>query len=272
MSDSDKTKETHQETHFGFKDVSWDQKQGLVNQVFDSVAENYDLMNDLMSGGLHRLWKRFVIDMAKAKPGDQILDLAGGTGDLAQAFIPQILNSNSKNHKNINHKNGQVVLADINFHMLSEGQKRLDSKGLFQGISLCQLNAESLPFPDAYFDLITMGFGLRNVRDKDLALKEICRVLKPTGKVFILEFSKPTQPLFSKIYDFYSFKILPKIGKLIAKDEDSYRYLAESIRKHPDQVQLQNKMLEAGFSQVDFHNLTGGIVAVHVGQKIGSNS
>jgi len=266
--DSDNSK-----THFGFKDVSWDQKQGLVNQVFDSVAENYDLMNDLMSGGLHRLWKRFVIDMAKAKPGDQILDLAGGTGDLAQAFIPQILNPNlNSNSDPKKTKSGQVVLADINFHMLAEGQKRLDSKGLFQGISLCQLNAESLPFPDQYFDLITMGFGLRNVRDKDQALKEICRVLKPTGKVFILEFSKPTQPLFSKIYDFYSFKILPKIGKLIAKDEDSYRYLAESIRKHPDQVQLQTKMLEAGFAQVDFHNLTGGIVAVHVGQKLGKNS
>jgi len=257
--DSENSKK--KETHFGFKDVAWEQKQGLVNQVFDSVAKNYDLMNDLMSGGLHRLWKRFVIDLAQAKPGDQILDLAGGTGDLAQAFLPQIINPNHSN------KTGQVVLADINIHMLKEGQKRLDTKGLFQNISLCQLNAESLPFPDDYFDVITMGFGLRNVRDKNLALQELCRVLKPTGKVFILEFSKPTQPIFSKIYDFYSFKILPKIGKLVAKDENSYQYLAESIRKHPDQIQLKNHMLEAGFCQVNFHNLTGGIVAVHVGEK-----
>lgn len=265
MSDSNKTKETH----FGFKAVDWDQKQGLVNQVFDSVAQNYDLMNDLMSGGLHRLWKRFVVDLAQAQPGDQILDLAGGTGDLAQAFLPQITHRNNSD-KNL--KTGQIVLADINIHMLQEGQKRLDAKGYFQNISLCQLNAESLPFPDDYFDVITMGFGLRNVRDKDLALREICRVLKPTGKVFILEFSKPTQPVFSKIYDFYSFKILPKIGKLIAKDEDSYQYLAESIRKHPDQITLKNQMLSAGFCQANFHNLTGGIVAVHVGEKLGKKS
>ncbi len=242
-------------THFGFQEVAWDKKQNLVNEVFDSVASRYDLMNDLMSGGLHRLWKKFVIDLASVKTGDYVLDLAGGTGDLTRAFIPHV------------GKDGFVLLADINFHMLSEGQKRLDSKGYFQSVDLCQLNAESLPFPDHTFDLVTIGFGLRNVRDKDQALREIYRILKPKGRCFVLEFSKPTHPGFSKIYDFYSFKILPKIGKFIAKDEESYQYLAESIRKHPDQITLQTMMCQAGFPKVTFHNLTGGIVAVHIGEK-----
>lgn len=244
-------------THFGFEEVSWHQKQSRVNQVFDSVASRYDLMNDLMSGGLHRLWKKFALDLSGVKPGDYVLDLAGGTGDLTQAFIPKV------------GPTGFVLLADINHHMLTEGRKRLDAKGYFQSVDLCELNAESLPFPDNHFDLITIGFGLRNVRDKEKALREICRVLKPTGKCLVLEFSKPTHEGFSKLYDFYSFKILPKIGKWVAKDEESYRYLAESIRKHPDQKTLQTMMLQAGFSKVNFHNLTGGIVAVHVGEKLG---
>lgn len=244
-----------EKTHFGYQDVSWDKKQGLVNEVFDSVAGNYDLMNDLMSAGMHRLWKRFVVDMAAVRRGYKILDLAGGTGDLTQAFAKQVGDD------------GRVVLADINPHMLAEGQKRVDAKGLFNRVDICQLNAESLPFPDNHFDRMTIGFGLRNVRDKQKALGEMHRVLKPGGFMMVLEFSKPTTKPLAKIYDLYSFSLLPKIGKVVAKDEDSYRYLAESIRKHPDQETLKNMMLEAGCSSVDYHNLTGGIVAVHRGFK-----
>lgn len=243
------------QTHFGYKDVSWDEKQGLVNEVFDSVAGKYDIMNDLMSAGLHRLWKRFVIDMASTRPGHRVLDLAGGTGDLTQAFARQVGDE------------GKVILADINREMLLEGQKRLDAKGIFGRVEVCELNAESLPFPDNHFDTITIGFGLRNVRDKDAALREMHRVLKPGGQCMVLEFSKPVHKPLAKIYDLYSFTLLPKIGKLVANDEASYRYLAESIRKHPDQEKLQSMMLDAGFSKVDVHNLTGGIVAVHRGEK-----
>lgn len=242
-------------THFGYKDVDWDQKQGLVNEVFDSVASKYDIMNDLMSGGLHRLWKRFVVDMASVRPGHKVLDLAGGTGDLTQAFAKQVGDE------------GKVVLADINPHMLKEGQRRLDAKGIFGRVGICELNAESLPFSDNTFDCMTIGFGLRNVRDKDAALKEMCRVLKPGGKCFVLEFSKPIFKPLAKIYDLYSFSLLPKVGKVVAKDEASYRYLAESIRKHPDQETLRQMMLDAGFGTVDVHNLTGGIVAVHKAVK-----
>lgn len=242
-------------THFGFKDVSWKEKQGLVNEVFDSVAVKYDLMNDIMSGGMHRLWKRFVVDMASVRPGFKILDLAGGTGDLTHAFAKQVGDD------------GRVVLADINPHMLAEGQKRVDAKGLFNRVDICQLNAEKLPFPDNTFDRITIGFGLRNVRDKQAALEEMHRILKPGGFMMVLEFSKPTTKPLAKLYDFYSFKLLPKMGKVVAKDEESYLYLAESIRKHPDQETLKSMMLAAGCEKVDYHNLTGGIVAVHRGFK-----
>lgn len=252
----EKGKATLKETHFGYKDVSWDKKQGMVNEVFDSVASKYDIMNDLMSAGMHRLWKRFVVDMASVRPGHKVLDLAGGTGDLTQAFAKQVGNE------------GKVILADINREMLAEGQRRLDAKGIFKRVEICELNAESLPFPDNTFDCMTIGFGLRNVRDKDAALKEMNRILKPGGKCFVLEFSKPVIKPLAKIYDIYSFSLLPKIGKLVANDEDSYRYLAESIRKHPDQETLKQMMLDAGFGTVNVHNLTGGIVAVHYGVKV----
>ena len=242
-------------THFGFKTVAETENEHLVADVFHSVAEKYDLMNDLMSFGIHRLWKRFTIDCAGVRPGQKILDLAGGTGDLTAKFSRLVGDS------------GEVVLADINDSMLRVGREKLRNKGLVNNIRYVQANAEALPFPDNYFDLITIGFGLRNVTHKDQALASMYRALKPGGRLLVLEFSKPTNVVMSKLYDFYSFKVLPKMGQLVAKDSDSYQYLAESIRMHPDQETLKAMMETVGFEQVTYHNLTQGVVALHRGFK-----
>jgi demethylmenaquinone methyltransferase/2-methoxy-6-polyprenyl-1,4-benzoquinol methylase len=242
-------------THFGFKDVPVEEKAGKVAEVFHSVADKYDVMNDLMSFGIHRLWKRYTIEMSGVRKGHRVLDIAGGTGDLAAKFSKIVGDS------------GEVVLSDINASMLGVGRSRMIDKGLLSNIDYVQANAECLPFPDNYFDCITIAFGLRNVTEKANALKSMYRIVKPGGRVLVLEFSKPVSPLLSKVYDLYSFKILPKIGELVANDSDSYQYLAESIRMHPDQQTLKDMMLEAGFEQCDYHNLTGGIVALHRGFK-----
>ena len=241
-------------THFGFRKVPVTDKTRHVRQVFDSVADNYDLMNDLMSFGIHRLWKRFAINMAALKPGQQVLDLAGGTGDLTRLMAPAAGPS------------GHIVLSDINAAMLEHGRRRLLDKGISGNVTFALANAEQLPFADSCFDLVTMAFGLRNVTDKERALNAIYRVLKPGGRLLLLEFSKPVAAL-KPAYDFYSFKLLPKLGQLIARDAPSYRYLAESIRMHPDQATLQGMMEQAGFERCDYHNLTGGIVAIHRGYK-----
>ncbi len=242
-------------THFGYKDVPVEDKAEHVRGVFDSVAQRYDIMNDLMSAGLHRLWKRHTIDQAAARPGHKVLDLAGGTGDLAIKFARQV------------GETGHVVLADINAAMLEEGRRRLVDAGIAGNVTIAQVNAEDLPFADATFDRITIAFGLRNVTDKDAALRSMHRVLKPGGKALILEFSEPAKAL-KPAYDLYSFKVLPLIGKVVAKDEDSYQYLAESIRMHPDQETLLGMMREAGFDRCRYQNLAGGIVALHIGYRI----
>jgi demethylmenaquinone methyltransferase/2-methoxy-6-polyprenyl-1,4-benzoquinol methylase len=242
-------------THFGYQTVPEEQKAGLVRDVFDSVANRYDLMNDLMSGGLHRLWKRFTISQAAARRGQTILDLAGGTGDLARAFAGRVGQS------------GHVVLADINAAMLHEGRRRLTDAGVAGNLSIAQVDAENLPFKRSSFDCITMAFGLRNVTDKKAALASMQRVLKPGGKALVLEFSKPSQ-FIRPAYDFYSFKVLPVLGKLVASDQSSYQYLAESIRMHPDQATLKTMMEDSGFERCRYHNLAGGIVALHVGYKL----
>lgn len=244
-----------QTTHFGYETVPVDDKAHRVRGVFDSVAGKYDVMNDLMSVGLHRLWKRYAIDQAALKPGQSVLDLAGGTGDLALKMAGKV------------GQHGHVVLADINLSMLQEGRRRLIDGGVAGNLSIARLDAEDLPFDDASFDCITIAFGLRNVTDKDAALRSMFRVLKPGGKALILEFSTPAEAL-KPAYDLYSFRILPAIGKLVANDEESYRYLAESIRMHPDQATLLSMMQEAGFERCRFHNLTGGIVALHVGYSL----
>jgi demethylmenaquinone methyltransferase/2-methoxy-6-polyprenyl-1,4-benzoquinol methylase len=244
-----------QTTHFGYKTVPKEEKAGKVAEVFHSVAEKYDVMNDMMSFGIHRLWKRYTIEMSGAKQGQRILDIAGGTGDLAAKFSEIVGDS------------GEVVLADINASMLEVGRRRLIDKGLFNNLKFVQANAECLPFPDNHFDLITIAFGLRNVTEKEKALQSMYRILKPGGRLLVLEFSKPVAPGLDKVYDIYSFKILPKMGKLIANDADSYQYLAESIRMHPDQETLKGMMESAGFEDCDYHNLTGGIVALHRGFK-----
>jgi len=242
-------------THFGFTDVPVEEKAGKVAEVFHSVADKYDVMNDLMSFGIHRLWKRYTIEMSGVRKGHKVLDIAGGTGDLAAKFSKIVGDS------------GEVVLSDINASMLGVGRSRMVDKGLLTNMDYVQANAESLPFPDNYFDCITIAFGLRNVTEKANALKSMYRIVKPGGRVLVLEFSKPASPLLSKVYDLYSFKILPKIGELVANDSESYQYLAESIRMHPDQQTLKEMMSEAGFEQCDYHNLTGGIVALHRGFK-----
>ena len=247
MSSSDKT-------HFGYEQVPVADKQKRVAGVFASVAAKYDVMNDLMSLGVHRLWKRFVIDLAGVRAGERVLDVAGGTGDLSREFAKLV------------GERGQVVLSDINAAMLGEGRKRLIDAGLIN-VPLAQANAEKLPFADASFDCITIGFGLRNVTDKDVALRSMLRVLKPGGRLLVLEFSKPLFEPLAKIYDQYSFKLLPLMGRLVANDEASYRYLAESIRMHPDQATLKGMMDAAGFTRSQVYNLTGGIVAVHRGFK-----
>ena len=254
-SDNDTANTSTDSTHFGYQTVRTEQKQGLVAGVFHSVAAKYDVMNDLMSAGVHRIWKRFTIELSGVRRGNQVLDIAGGTGDLAAKF------------SKIVGPEGRVVLADINESMLKVGRDKLTDKGIVGNIEYTQANAEALPFPDNTFDCITIAFGLRNVTDKDKALRSMLRVLKPGGRLLVLEFSKPENEVLSKVYDSYSFNILPKIGKLITNDEDSYRYLAESIRMHPDQATLKSMMEDAGFARCDFHNMTGGIVAVHKGLK-----
>jgi demethylmenaquinone methyltransferase / 2-methoxy-6-polyprenyl-1,4-benzoquinol methylase len=244
-----------QYTDFGFQKVKAGEKAGKVAQVFHSVAAKYDLMNDLMSGGVHRLWKLFTVDMAAVRPGQAVLDIAGGTGDLAAKFS-QLVGAS-----------GTVVLADINQAMLQVGRDKLLDRGLAQNLFFARADAQYLPFPDNTFDCITIAFGLRNVTDKDLALRSMLRVLKPGGRLLVLEFSKPTSGLLEKAYDTYSFPVLPLMGRLVAGDSDSYRYLAESIRMHPDQETLKQMMEGAGFSQCTYHNMTGGVVALHKGIK-----
>jgi len=242
-------------THFGYKDVKPEAKAGMVADVFHSVAARYDLMNDLMSGGVHRIWKRFTIELSGVRKGNAVLDIAGGTGDLAAKFA------------DIVGAEGRVVLADINDSMLKVGRDKLIDSGRQGNIEYVQADAQALPFPDDSFDCVTIAFGLRNVTEKDVALRSMLRVLKPGGRLLVLEFSKPTNGLLSKAYDAYSFNILPRIGKLITNDADSYQYLAESIRMHPNQESLKEMMEEAGFSRCEFHNMTGGIVALHKGIK-----
>ncbi len=246
---------SNENTHFGYQTVPVQEKARHVRDVFDSVASKYDLMNDLMSVGLHRLWKRYTIDQAAVRPGQTVLDLAGGTGDLARRFASIVGPS------------GQVVLADINLNMLLEGRKRLVDAGVAGNLDIIQVDAEQLPFAASSFDCTTIAFGLRNVTDKQAALGSMHRVLRPGGKALILEFSKPAD-LLKPAYDLYSFKILPMLGKLVANDEDSYQYLAESIRMHPDQETLLGMMQEVGFERCRYHNLAGGIVALHVGYRI----
>jgi demethylmenaquinone methyltransferase / 2-methoxy-6-polyprenyl-1,4-benzoquinol methylase len=242
-------------THFGFREVPESAKAGLVGQVFSSVASRYDVMNDVMSFGIHRLWKRFTIEQAGVRAGQKVLDLAGGTGDLAAQFVPQVGAA------------GSVTVADINAAMLDVGRARFADAGLAGNVEFVQANAECLPFPDNYFDCITIAFGLRNVTHIDAALASMYRVLKPGGRLLVLEFSKPVLPGLNAVYDAYSFHLLPKLGKLIANDEESYRYLVESIRKHPDQETLKGMMEKAGFERAHYFNLSGGIVALHKGYK-----
>ena len=239
-------------THFGFESVSEQDKARRVRNVFDSVASKYDLMNDLMSAGLHRVWKAYAVTVAGVRPGDRVLDIAGGTGDLAMAFARKV------------GPGGEVVHTDINEAMLRTGRDRLLDHGIVLPTVVC--DAERLPFPDAHFDVVSVAFGLRNMTHKDQALAEMNRVLKPGGKLLVLEFSTVAEPL-RKPYDWYSFKVLPRLGKLVAGDDASYRYLAESIRMHPDQETLKTMMQQGGFGHVDYHNLTGGIAALHVAIK-----
>ena len=249
-----KTRENGDTTHFGYQTVGAGEKAGLVRDVFDSVATRYDLMNDLMSGGMHRLWKRFTVDQAAVRPGQAVLDLAGGTGDLALKFARQVGEKG-------------LVLADINAAMLRQGRRRLVDKGAAGNVSIAQVNAENLPFASGSFDCLTIAFGLRNVTDKQAALESMCRVLKPGGKALILEFSQPAD-LIKPAYDLYSFKVLPALGKFVAQDADSYQYLAESIRMHPDQDTLLGMMQQAGFERCRYHNLMAGVVALHIGYRI----
>lgn len=243
-------------THFGFRQVPAWKKAELVRGVFDSVADSYDLMNDLMSFGIHRLWKHLTVYLSHVRYGERVLDLAGGTGDLTYLFHPRVGDK------------GEVVLADINAAMLKKGRDRLIDAGLVTGIGYAQVDAQALPFADETFDCVVIGFGLRNVTDKNQALRSMYRVLKPGGRVLILEFSKPRGEWFSKLYDLYSFKVLPLMGKLVAGDADSYRYLAESIRMHPDQETLKGMMARAGFERIEYFNLTFGVVAIHRGYKL----
>lgn len=240
-------------THFGYETVAADEKAGRVRAVFDSVASNYDLMNDLMSLGTHRAWKAFALKQTGLRPGDTALDLAAGTGDLTAGMAKQVGDK------------GRVFHTDINAAMLAEGSDRLLDKGLAKNITSLQVDAERLPFPAGSMNCVTIGFGLRNVTDKQAALNEMARVLRPGGRVLVLEFSKPVLRWLEPIYDTYSFKVLPALGKLVANDADSYRYLAESIRMHPDQETLKSMMTDAGLEDCRYHNLSGGIVAVHVG-------
>jgi len=243
-------------THFGYRTVDSDEKAGMVRDVFDSVASRYDLMNDVMSFGIHRLWKRFAIGLAGVRADQRILDLASGTGDLADRFSDRV------------GPGGQVVMTDINAAMLNVGRDRMIDRGRVGNLAYAQVDAEVLPFPDDTFDLVTIAFGLRNVTHKQQALAAMYRVLRPGGRALVLEFSKPLSRPLAKLYDLYSFQVLPRMGQLVARDAESYRYLAESIRMHPDQETLRGMMETAGFERCDVHNLTGGIVAVHRGFKL----
>ena len=247
-------KESNKTTSFGYETVTEEQKTEKVKEVFDSVATNYDLMNDMMSIGVHRLWKRYMLTKTGLKLGMKALDVAGGTGDIAALLREQVGES------------GLVVMTDINESMLEEGRSRLLDRGKLKNIEVMQADAENLPFEENHFDCVTIAFGLRNVTVKENALKSMHRVLKPGGKMLILEFSKPNEML-SPIYDLYSFNILPKLGEWVANDRESYQYLAESIRVHPDQKKLKQMILSAGFDRSEFQNLTGGIVALHIGYK-----
>jgi demethylmenaquinone methyltransferase/2-methoxy-6-polyprenyl-1,4-benzoquinol methylase len=249
------TQENQRTTHFGYREVPVQEKTRLVHQVFASVAGNYDLMNDLMSLGIHRAWKRDFVAGSGVKLGDRVLDLAGGTGDIA-ALLSRVVGDR-----------GRVVLTDINEAMLEVGRRRLEDQGVVGNVSYALVNAESLPFGDGQFDAVTIAFGLRNVTDKDAALREMCRVLRPGGRASILEFSEVRAEPLKMVYDAWSFGMLPLLGKLIADDEDSYRYLAESIRKHPPQEELADMMRVAGFDDVRYRNLSGGIVAIHSGAR-----
>jgi len=243
-------------THFGFQQVSSEEKAGRVRAVFDSVAERYDLMNDLMSLGIHRLWKRFAVELAGVRAGQRVLDLAAGTGDLSARFSGLV------------GPEGRVVVSDINAAMLVRGRTRLIDEGLVGNLDYVQADAERLPFPDNHFDCVSIGFGLRNVTDKRRSLEDMLRVIRPGGRALVLEFSRPTNAALKRAYDVYSFRVLPALGRLVARDADSYRYLAESIRMHPGQEELKGMMEAAGFERCDYFNLTGGIVAVHRGFKL----
>lgn len=249
MNDQEKT------THFGFESVAWDEKEKKVAEVFHSVAKNYDLMNDLMSLGIHRLWKRYTVELSAVRAGDKVLDLAGGSGDITSLLSKKV------------GATGQIILTDINSAMLNVGRDRLMDQGLFNNINFVQGNAQCLPFTNNSFDCITMGFGLRNVTDKEEALRSMYRVCKPGGKLMILEFSTPTLIGLKPVYDWYSFNILPKVGAFFAQDESSYQYLAESIRMHPNQEGLKTLIESAGFEDCLYHNLSGGIVALHIAYK-----
>jgi len=242
-------------THFGYREIPSEEKAPLVAEVFSSVAPKYDLMNDLMSFGLHRTWKRFTLSQTDLRPGQCVLDVASGTGDLAKGLAKQV------------GKHGKVIMTDINEAMLSIGRDRLTDQGILGNVECVQADAENLPFADHYFDCVTMAFGLRNVTNKAAALNSLFRVLKPGGKLLILEFSHPQTPVINKLYDFYSFNIIPKLGEWVAQDHSSYQYLVESIRMHPNQETLKAMMLESGFEEVTYYNLSGGIVALHKGYK-----
>ena len=254
MNDPRNANDAEPTTHFGFQNVPESQKADKVAEVFHSVAAKYDLMNDLLSGGMHRLWKRFTIELSGVRSGNRVLDIAGGTGDLTRKFSSLV------------GPTGEVVLADINDSMLKVGRDRLLDKGVAGNVVFVQADAEKLPFPDNHFDVVTIAFGLRNVTHKEDALRSMLRVLKPGGRLLVLEFSQVAQPL-RKPYDWYSLNVLPLMGKLITNDAESYRYLAESIRMHPDQETLKAMMSEAGFERTSYHNMTGGIVALHRGIK-----
>ena len=243
-------------THFGFREVPTAEKKRLVGQVFSSVAAKYDLMNDLMSFGIHRIWKRYFVATSGVRRGDRVLDLAGGTGDIARLLLERVGDS------------GEVIIGDINGDMLRVGRDRLTDRGLVRGLRYAQLNAEALPFPDASFDLVTIAFGLRNVTDKQKALNEMQRVLKVGGRALVLEFSEVQPQWLKPLYDLHSFQVLPRLGKLFASDADSYQYLAESIRQHPPQHELKAMMEAAGLERCDYRNLTGGICAIHSGHKL----